>query len=659
MSNTIQTKAASQIKVGLLQVSFNPMGQSYFPYSVAILQAYAEKYALNPQRFSFSSPIFKRLPINEIVNSIVDRDVVGFSIYTWNNCISLEIARRLKELNPEVIIVFGGPNVPPHSETFLRQNPFIDIAIHGEGERSFLALLEQYPNIDKGSIKGSRFIGIEGNYCSTAQAHRIDNLDEIPSPYLTGVFDRLITEYPKENWIGLLETNRGCPFQCSFCEWSSATSGKVRKFDIARVLNEIDWFSNKRIKMIFCCDANFGMFNRDVKIATYVAAKKKASVFPDMFYVHTTKNATNRTYAMLKILSDARLSMGGICLSMQSLDYETLVNIKRDNISLDTYFDLQQQFNQDRVATYCDLILGLPGETYNSFVDGINRLIESGQHDLIKFYNLSILPNAQMGDPSYRKRYGMEIVRTRIVIPGTHTDNEDDVGEFHDIVISTASMPAPEWRRARVFGWMTTLLHFDKLMQIPFIILHEISGISYRFMIEAVMDVNDSFQLLTEIRDFLFAQAESIQNGGLEYPFSKHWLNRYWPNDQYIFIKMTAENKLNQFYSELAVLFTKLIYKKGDETSIEVLKDALALNHALIRQPLNLEDVVVTTSYDIINFFRAVLDGKAVMLRREPTVTVIKRSLESYSDFHDWCRKVVLLGKQNGSYLYPYEMQAK
>ena len=74
---------------------------------------------------------------------------------------------------------------------------------------------------------------------------------------------------PKENWIGLWETNRGCPFQCTFCDWGSATASKVSRFEMDRLEREIKWMAEKKIKYIFVCDANFGIQKRDIEIAKY------------------------------------------------------------------------------------------------------------------------------------------------------------------------------------------------------------------------------------------------------------------------------------------------------------------------------------------------------------------------------------------------------
>ena len=143
-------------------------------------------------------------------------------------------------------------------------------------------------------------------------------------------------------WLILWETNRGCPFKCTLfgdlnCEFN--------KFDLERLKLEIDWFSKNKIEFIFCCDANFGILKRDIEIAEYVAIKKKRTGYPKVLSVQNTKNTTERAYQTQKILADAGLNKG-VTLSMQSLDPVTLHNIKRDNISLQTYDTLQKLFTQ-------------------------------------------------------------------------------------------------------------------------------------------------------------------------------------------------------------------------------------------------------------------------------------------------------------------------
>ena len=88
--------ADDRLKVGLVQINNSFSGQNYFPYSVGLLQAYAQKHAREPGRFEFLLPIYKCIAVQEAVDSLQAADVVGFSTYVWNISISLEIARRLK-----------------------------------------------------------------------------------------------------------------------------------------------------------------------------------------------------------------------------------------------------------------------------------------------------------------------------------------------------------------------------------------------------------------------------------------------------------------------------------------------------------------------------------------------------------------------------------
>ncbi|MDA0991308.1 MAG: radical SAM protein [Verrucomicrobia bacterium] len=623
------------------------------PVVAGLLQRYVERNASDPERFRFLLPIYRRTPARDAVVALHGAHVVGFSTYVWNGCISLEIARRLKQDSPETVIIFGGPHVPDYPEGFLRENRFIDIAVHNEGEATFLELLEILPGRDWAAIAGISYIDRDDRFVRTADRARFRDLDDVPSPYVEGTFEPLMNAHPGENWIGLWETNRGCPFECTFCDWGSATAARVNKFGLERLKQEADWFAAKKIEYIFCCDANFGILQRDVDIAEYVAHIKKTTGYPTALSVQNTKNATERAYLTQKILSDAGLNKG-VAVSMQSVDTNTLISIKRDNISLESYLELQRRFTRDGVETYSDLILGLPGETYDSFADGIDRLIESGQHNRIQFNNLSILPNAEMGDPAYQAKFGMVTVESTIInIHGERTELDDDVPEVQELVIATASMPAADWRKTRTLCWITALLHFDKLFQMPLIVAHETTGVRYRDMFEAILHADETkYPLLAGITRFFMGEAERIQKGGTEYVFSRDWLNMYWPADEYIFIKLTHEGTFGRFCEEAGALLMTLAGDSGDEDARGAITDAVRLNRAMVKQPYVTGDVTVTGDYDISSFCRAVRDGQPAHLRKQKTRIVIDRSSARYDDFQLWCREVVWWGNKKGAYLY-------
>jgi len=537
------------VKIGMVQINNSFSGQNYLPLSTGMLQAYAQKNLTKPSDYKFMLPIYKRIPVSDAVSQLKDADVIFFSTYVWNFQISLEIARRLNSR-----IIFGGPHVPKDTESFLKKYPFIDTACYGEGERASVALLE-------------------GNHWTPS---RIDDMNILPSPYLEGTFDPLIKAYPEENWIALWETNRGCPFNCTFCDWGTATKSKVFKFEIDRLYQEMDWFAQHKIEYIYCCDANFGMLPRDLDIVSYAVKTKSELGYPHKLSVQNTKNSTERSYAVQKILSDAGMNQG-VTLSMQSLDENTLKSVKRANISLESFRIIQERFEEAGVETYTDLILGLPGETYDSFLDGTCKTIENGQHNRIQFNNLSILPNAEMAEPEYQKEYGIVTIEANIVNAHGSLD-EHEIQEKQLLVVGTHSMPKEDWVKTRAMTWMVSLLYFDKLLSIPITLLHDKHKVPYRDIFERFMRPTDELIVLKGILKFFIDKARDIQNGGEEFCYSSKWLQIWWPADEYIFINLSVQKRIYQFYSESLWLLSQLHF------GIDVI-GAVRRNRKLLKQP--------------------------------------------------------------------------
>lgn len=649
----INKESIRKLTVGLVQINNSFSGQNYLPLSVGLLQSYVQEYAWDSGRYEFLMPIYSRRPISAMLDHLIGSDVVAFSTYVWNIRISLELARRIKERNPETLIIFGGPQVPDNGEDFLRQNPFIDVVCHGEGEQVFLNLLELYPSGAWGKVPSISYLKKDSSFVHRPRASRIDDLATIPSPYLKQVFEGLIQANPQESWLILWETNRGCPFSCTFCDWGSATAAKVYSFDMERLSREVDWFAKHQIEFVFCCDANFGILPRDLEIAEYIAKTKLESGYPHALSVQNTKNSTERAYKVQKLLSDAGLNKG-VTISLQSVDSNTLESIKRQNISTASFQELQHRFTRDGVETYTDLILGLPGESYDSFVDGVSYVIENGQHNRIQFNNLSILPNAEMGDPEYQKRHGMVTVQSGIFnIHGSLEEVDEEVLEIQELVIATDTMPKEDWVRARAFCWMAGLLHFDKVLQIPIILLHEAGSLSYRELIEAFMEEStDSFPTLAEIRSFFIEKAIDIQQGGSEYSQSREWLNIGWPADEYILIKLCTEEKLAGFYQEADEMLSRLLKEKFIDLPHSLLDEAIRLNHSLLKLPFQVENLPFKASYNTWEFYQSVLIGTPLPLEEQECIYQINRTEVTYASWEDWCREVIWYGNKKGAYIY-------
>ncbi|MEK7507154.1 MAG: radical SAM protein [Patescibacteria group bacterium] len=648
------------IKVGLVQINTSFSGLDYLPYSVGILEAYARRHLSNPTAYKFLLPIFTRIPVRQAVADLHLADFVAFSVYAWNEQISLAIARELKRERPGIIIVFGGPqmlNRPDEIEAYLRKHNFIDLACHGEGEKVFLAVLENAHTRTWEQVPSVSYFDVDGLFVQYPRIPRIRDLSDVPSPYLDGIFEPLIAAYPDRRWIPTWETNRGCPFACTFCGWGSAVNTKVTQWELGRLLCEVDWFTDHDVEYISCADANFGILPRDVEIAEYVAkVKRERGCFPAGFSVQNTKNATERAYTIQKIISDAGLNRG-VVLSMQSLDPVTLANIRRDNISLKTYEVLQGRFRKDGVETMSDLILGLPGETYDSFADGVSTLMDRGQHNRIQFNNLSVLPDAEMWDPAYRRQFGMQTVRSKIINIHGFRSEFDEVPEFQELVIATDSMPHADWARARAFAWMCGLLHFDKVFQIPLIIAHEVAGISYRELIELFSDGVSflspfEFPRLQWTKTFFRKKAEEIQRGGEEYHHSKKWLDIWWPLDEYCLIELCTSGRFGEFYTEALEALRRFFAWRAIDMSEGILEDAARLNQSLIKLPFQTEDLLVEPQWNIWDFYQGVTRGESVKLTQGRYSHRVDRTRERWNSWEEWCKLVVWYGNKRGAYLY-------
>lgn len=628
----------------------------YVPYSVGLLQAYVEEHAPDPSRYEFLMPLFKPVLIETAVSHLASADVVGFSAYIWNINLSLAIAKALKKQYPDKLIVFGGPQVPDHAEDFLRENPFIDLACHGEGEQVFLSILENYPLCSWEFVPSVSYIQND-QYITRLRAPRIRDLETVPSPYLQGTFDDLMDAYPEHEWLVMAETNRGCPFSCTYCDWGSAVAAKVNRFNMDRIKAEIEWFAKNNINYVFFCDANFGIFPRDIDIAQHLVDvyKKYNSMFA--ISIQNTKNATERSYQVQKIFSE--VITAGVTLSMQTLDQQTLKNIRRDNISLDSFRELQRRYRRDGIETYTDIIIGLPGETYNSFANNVAEVMRSGQHNRLACYNCSILPNAEMGDPAYQAKFGMKT----IPIPMVHEHHsldltaEIEVQETIDTVIATDSMPSDDWVKAKAYFWAADMLHYDRVLQVVFILLHELYAVDYREMIEAILEADgEQFPICAALRALFYERARTVQTGEPDYMPSAEWLNLWWPMDQFGLIQIAANGQLEAFYQEAELLLIDFLKRQAVAFELQLVHEAFVLNRSLLRLPFLFSDLKLTLSFNIWEVYQAVLAGEPVDLVERPFTYKIDRTSHAWISWDGWCEDVVDRVYARQKFFYPLQL---
>ena len=428
----------------------------YLPYSIGCIWAYANQFDSVKQHFEIGEIIFRRDDVETTAQKLAWHDAVAFSTYIWNKNYNYALAQRIKELNPECMIMFGGPEPPVEKSYIFERYPFMDLVMKKEGELTFRAILENFDN--KFDHIPGMLINRGGTIVDTGDCERIDDLSNMPSPYLSGVFDRIVAENPKVSWAGTLETNRGCPYQCTFCDWGSLTYNKVKKYAMKKIKAELRWFSEHHCGSLYIADANFGMFpERDNEIVDAIIENVTQHGYPKVFNMTWAKNKKDEVVALARKWIDAGVLSPGFTMSVQSLDDTVLDNIKRKNMDMNKIENMFELCERVGVPVNTELILGLPGETPVSWRNNFWRLFDAGNHTGIDVYQAQMLENAEM-NLTQRPLFKMKSVTITDFIRNSH---EDPIIEGFDVVVSTNTLPKDKMLDAMIFNWFIATTHIS------------------------------------------------------------------------------------------------------------------------------------------------------------------------------------------------------
>ena len=456
-------------KIVLVQPNFKIGGGSFtgywLPYSVGCLWSYASQHSWVTDEFEVQDIIYKREAPEQLVDRIQDSTVVFFSCYMWNWEYNKFVAQRLKQLNPAVKIVFGGPQVTnrPTEEKFFLNHPYVDSISLTEGEESFLAILEAIKNNEplQDIYEGDRLVDLE-----------------IPSPYLTGVFDKIMAEAePGDVWNGTLETNRGCPFACTFCDWGSLTYAKIKKFPMPKVLQELTWMAENKIDYVTIADANFGVFtDRDLEVTEKLVELQNEYGYPKVVDATWYKNSSDQILEIVKKFISSGFNRG-LTLSVQSMDMDVLEEIKRRNMEMSDLSMIFDKCNREGIPSYTELILGLPLETFETWKRGICEVIKAGQHNAIESWLAQMLENSHMNLPEELKKHGITTVVVENYVSGF--EEEDNIPEKVNLVTGTKYMPTPKFIDSWLYAWVINNFHNYGWSQAIARLIYKINGTEY------------------------------------------------------------------------------------------------------------------------------------------------------------------------------------
>jgi len=446
--------------ISFVQVNFQQGPQElnahYLPYTAGVVLAYALKH--NPE-WQLGDIVWRRDPIEETAQKLKHSHVVGFSTYVWNHQYNYALARRLKELNPDCVIVTGGPEIAITDPDLFVKNPWMTAAVKLEGELVFADLLKSY-NQDLTTIPGL-VVNCRGRAVDTGDSTRISELDQLPSPYLTGLFDKLLRQHPEVTWNATLETNRGCPYQCTFCDWGSLTYNKVKQFGLERVFSELEWIG-KNCGFVTITDANFGMFiERDHAIVSKLIEVQLRWNRLSNFSMTWAKNQKNEVVGIVqRLVKESPSASQGLTVSVQSMNEGVLDIIKRRNLDQHKIKDIFKLCDQHNIPVHTEIILGLPGETEHSWKENFWQLFRAGNHTGISILHAQLLENAEM-NISQRAFYKLDAVNIYDYMSGSYSNGE--IEESMEVVVGTRDIPRDKMLDLMVWNSFIQTFHINGL----------------------------------------------------------------------------------------------------------------------------------------------------------------------------------------------------
>lgn len=603
----------------------------YLPYSVGIIISYLKTLEY------IKHYDYRILFIKEDIQKMIQRieytdcipDYMFFSVYIWNFNYSVKLAKLIKEKYPECKIIFGGHHVPFDCAGFFEEHPFIDIIVRGEGE------------IICGEILQGKELSEIDNIAYNVQGMTIINkvkftnidLNTFPSPYLTGIFDDILN-LPYD-FTASLETNRGCPFGCAYCDWgSSKTSPKrLRFFNQERVFQEIEWFGKNKIGFLLGCDSNFGIAKNDILYTDFLIKTRIKYGYPKKFRVCYTKNSNEVVFDINSKLNKYGMSKGAT-LSVQSLNSETLKTVGRVNLTERDFQYLLNKYNRFSIPTYTEIILGLPMETLETFKQGLCRLLEYGQHSSIVIYQCQVYPNSEINSKEYRRKYELKTVKVPMHLP--HNTIYYDNLETEEVIIGTNAMNDNDYIDACMFAWVIQTFHCLGLTQLIARYLYMDSNISYYDFYNVLLQeiIKRKNYILNKEYIKVYNKYKGLSEGKGLYYLLDETKTLNWTLEEGSYLTFMLNKK--DVYFELYDILKELN---------PCVWEAIKLNGFLIRE-FEKETLEMNLDSKYLNIL------KSLEIKHNLTNNLILKPKKSFSSFYEYAVETIWYGRKGGKFFY-------
>ena len=299
----------------------------------------------------------------DIVESLLKSNpkIIGLGVYIWNAEETLQVVKLLKQISPETIIILGGPEVTYETEV-QEIVSLADYVITGQADITF-------KNICNDILISKKPLNkiIKSEYFK---------LDEINLPYAE------YTDEDIKNRVIYVEASRGCPFKCEFC--LSSLDKTVYPFELNTFLSEMQLLFNRGVRSFKFIDRTFNLkISTSIKIMDFFLEKMKLDSEPqEKTYLHFELIPDHLPEKLKVVMQQFPEDSLQFEIGIQSLNpnIQHIISRKQDNKKV--YENMQWIREKTNAHIHADLIIGLPGETVDSFAIGFNELIEMNPHEI-------------------------------------------------------------------------------------------------------------------------------------------------------------------------------------------------------------------------------------------------------------------------------------
>ena len=310
-------------------------------------------------------------------------DVICFSVYIWNRQETLGLVDALAVVRPELRIILGGPEVSFEDLTIFDRHPGLTALIRGEGEEPLHTLLLAWQQERQPAPIPRTVLRCGTELLSGPDSPPLDDLDRIPSPLRMGLSDL-------ERGFVYYETSRGCPFCCSFC--LSARDNHMRSYSMERIYSDLLFLMQSKVAKVKLVDRTFNYdAGRARDIFRFIMEHNQATHFHFEIAAHLLDQPT------LELLDTVPYDTFQFEIGVQSTLESTLDAIGRKVNLARLEENVRTLRKSGRINLHLDLVAGLPGDGYDSFLASIDRVAALAPHQL-QIEPVKLLPGSPLRD---------------------------------------------------------------------------------------------------------------------------------------------------------------------------------------------------------------------------------------------------------------------